>query len=98
MTMIGRLVHYTVDAVLVSTVLAGVKRSSGFTYVSLSSARSASSKVLCVVVDSPDSAAISDPTLRSIADKFLGVGESIFDVVQATAVNNGYFKRQSRER
>lgn len=30
---IGRLLHYTIDAVLVSTVLAGVRRSSGFTYV-----------------------------------------------------------------
>jgi hypothetical protein len=31
--MLGRLVHYTVDAVLVSTVIAGVKRSSGFSSV-----------------------------------------------------------------
>jgi len=29
--MLGRLVHYAADAVLLSTVLAGVKRSSGFT-------------------------------------------------------------------
>lgn len=32
MAMIGRLVHYTVDAVLLSTVLAGVRRSTGFRY------------------------------------------------------------------
>ena len=32
MGMLGKLVHYTADAVLVSTVLAGVRRSSGFTY------------------------------------------------------------------
>lgn len=31
--MLGRLVHYSVDAVLLSTVLAGVRRSSGFTCV-----------------------------------------------------------------
>jgi len=31
--MLGRLVHYTVDAVLVSTVIAGVRRSSGFSSV-----------------------------------------------------------------
>jgi hypothetical protein len=30
---LGRLVHYTLDAVLLSTVLAGVKKSSGFQYV-----------------------------------------------------------------
>ncbi len=33
--MIGRLVHYAFDAAMVSTVLAGVRRSSGFTYVHL---------------------------------------------------------------
>jgi len=69
---LGRLVHYTVDAVLLSTVVAGVRRSSGF---------------------SPDATAIPDPTLRSIAEKFLGVGETVFDMIQATAVNSSYFKR-----
>ena len=39
---------------------------------------------------------ISDPTLRGVADKFLGVGETIFDMVQGTAVNSEYFKRDSR--
>ena len=33
MAMIGKLVHYSVDAVLLSTVLAGVRRTSGFTCV-----------------------------------------------------------------
>merc|ERR1711988_1992334 len=32
---LGRLAHYTFDAVLVSAFLAGVKRSTGLTYVSL---------------------------------------------------------------
>jgi hypothetical protein len=32
---LGRLAHYVFDAVLVSTVLAGVRRSSGFSYVTL---------------------------------------------------------------
>ncbi|KAF8516130.1 DUF1748-domain-containing protein [Hysterangium stoloniferum] len=69
---LGRLVHYTVDAVLLSTVLAGVRRSSGFT------------------IDTP---LLTDPTLKSVADRFLGVGETVFDVVQATAVNSSYFKK-----
>ncbi|KAJ7726047.1 hypothetical protein DFH07DRAFT_853261 [Mycena maculata] len=72
---IARLFHYAFDAVLISTLAAGVRRSSGFT---------------------PDSASISDPTLRSIADRYLGVGESIFDMIQATAVNSAYFKRDSK--
>lgn len=41
----------------------------------------------------PDASAISDPTLRSVAEKFLGVGETVFDMIQATAVNSSYFKR-----
>jgi len=71
----GRIVHYTVDAVLLSTVVAGVRRSSGFT---------------------PETSAISDPTIRSLADRFLGVGESVFEMVQGTAVNSAYFKRDTR--
>ncbi|KII84433.1 hypothetical protein PLICRDRAFT_117876 [Plicaturopsis crispa FD-325 SS-3] len=73
--MIGKLVHYTVDAVLLSTVVAGVRRSSGF---------------------GPDSSAIPDATARSVANSFLGVGETIFDIIQSTAVNSPYFKREDR--
>lgn len=40
MSLLGRLVHYTFDAVLLSTVLAGVRRSSGFKYVSFTDALS----------------------------------------------------------
>ncbi|KIP08230.1 hypothetical protein PHLGIDRAFT_18985 [Phlebiopsis gigantea 11061_1 CR5-6] len=72
---IGRLVHYAVDAALLSTVVAGVKRSSGF---------------------SPNTESISDPTLRSIADKYLGFGETVFDMIQGTVVNSQYFKRDTR--
>ena len=32
---LGRLAHYTFDAVLISAFLAGVKRSTGLTYVAL---------------------------------------------------------------
>jgi len=77
MAMLGRLVHWTADVVLVSTVLAGVKRSSGF---------------------APDPTLIGDPTIRSIADRFLGVGETVFDMIQGTAVSSNYFKRTGRER
>ncbi|KAI0697973.1 DUF1748-domain-containing protein [Cytidiella melzeri] len=71
---LGRLFHYAVDAVLLSTVLAGVKKSSGF---------------------HPSTAAISDPTVRSVTDRYLGIGETIFDMIQATAVNSQYFKRDA---
>ncbi|KAF8905006.1 hypothetical protein CPB84DRAFT_1772169 [Gymnopilus junonius] len=71
---LARLVHYTVDAVLLSTVVAGVRRSSGL---------------------APDASAIPDPTVRSVAEKFLGVGETVFDMIQATAVNSPYFKKSN---
>ncbi|KAL0574114.1 hypothetical protein V5O48_007847 [Marasmius crinis-equi] len=69
---IGRLVHYAFDAVMVSTVLAGVRRSSGF---------------------SPDASKIEQPAIRSTAETFLSVGETIFDLIQGTAVTSQYFKR-----
>ncbi|KAI0084134.1 DUF1748-domain-containing protein [Irpex rosettiformis] len=70
----GRLFHYAVDAVLVSTVLAGVKKTSGFY---------------------PSTASIGDSTLRSFTDSYLGIGERIFETIQATAVNSPYFKRDT---
>ncbi|KAF9493359.1 DUF1748-domain-containing protein [Pleurotus eryngii] len=74
MAIVGRVLGLAFDAVLVSTVLAGVRRTSGF---------------------APDSNLISDTTMRSVAERFLGVGESVFDVVQAAAVNSAYFRRSS---
>ncbi|KAI0078773.1 DUF1748-domain-containing protein, partial [Panus rudis PR-1116 ss-1] len=68
----GRLFHYAFDAVLISTVLAGVKRSSGFT---------------------PATQNIGDETVRKVADQYLGIGETIFDMLQGTAVTSSYFRR-----
>lgn len=72
---LGRLLHYGVDAVLLSTVVAGIRRSSGFT---------------------PQTESIADPTIRSVAERYLGIGETIFDAVQATVVNSQYFKRDGQ--
>ncbi|CUA76098.1 hypothetical protein RSOLAG22IIIB_02110 [Rhizoctonia solani] len=72
---LGRLVHYAVDVVLVSTVLAGVKKSTGYT---------------------PQTTMITEPTLKSVADSVLGVGETVFNVVQGNAVTSAYFKREGR--
>ncbi|KAF5392264.1 hypothetical protein D9757_001570 [Collybiopsis confluens] len=67
---LGRLFHFTFDAVMVSTVLAGVKKNSGFGF---------------------DVDKFSDPTLKSVAEKYFGVGETVFGMIQGTAVNSGYF-------
>jgi hypothetical protein len=89
---LGKLVHYTADAVLLSTVLAGVRRSSGFSLVIQLQLHPLS---LTSRLHRPNASAISDPTVRSVAEKFLGVGETIFDMVQASAVNSSYFKKTS---
>ncbi|CAE6410264.1 unnamed protein product [Rhizoctonia solani] len=72
---VGRLVHYGVDVVLVSAVFAGVKKSTGYT---------------------PETNLITDPTLKSVADSVLGIGETVFGIVQGNAVTSSYFKREGR--
>ncbi|KIM62769.1 hypothetical protein SCLCIDRAFT_118840 [Scleroderma citrinum Foug A] len=72
---LGRIVHYAVDAVLVSTILAGIRQSSGLTV---------------------QTSSISDPTIRSLAERYLGVGETIFSMAQASAVNSEFFRKDSR--
>ncbi|KAI6147027.1 hypothetical protein EDD17DRAFT_1708864 [Pisolithus thermaeus] len=72
---LGRLFHYAVDAVLVSTVLAGIRQSSGF---------------------GVQTSAIPDPTLRSLAEGYLGIGERIFNMAQASAINSEYFRKETR--
>ncbi|KAF8606643.1 DUF1748-domain-containing protein [Ceratobasidium sp. AG-I] len=69
---LGRLVHYGADLVLVSTILAGVKKSTGY---------------------SPQTSLITEPTLKTVADSFLSVGETVYNVVQGNAVTSSYFKR-----
>lgn len=44
----------------------------------------------------PQTALITEPTIRSMVERFIGVGETVFDVVQASAVNSSYWKRSSR--
>jgi hypothetical protein len=95
---LGRIVHYTFDVVLLSTVVAGVRRSSGFSSVYLPDLLLVPSEFSsCLLfVFRPQTSSISDPTLRSVAERFFGVGESIFDTAQATAVNSPYFKKDSK--
>ncbi|KAN0132898.1 Fungal protein of unknown function (DUF1748) domain containing protein [Lactarius tabidus] len=72
---LGKLAHYAFDALLISTVAAGVKRTTGFV---------------------PDTESISNPTIRSFTEGYLGFGETVFDVIQGTVVTSPYFKRRER--
>ena len=100
MSLFGRLIHYSVDAVLLSTVLAGVRRSSGFKCVSILSVPMSNIFVDCTITAlySLDTEKIGDPTLRSITDRFLSIGETAFDYAQVTAAGSSYFKRIARDR
>ncbi len=51
---------------------------------------------LIFFLSSPSTAAIGDNTLRSVTDSYLGIGETIFEMIQATAVNSPYFKRDTK--
>ena len=45
---------------------------------------------------SPATNNIADDNIRSATEKYLGIGESIFDMLQGTAVTSSYFKRDQR--
>lgn len=51
---------------------------------------------MCTLCYSPETNIIPDPTLRLIAERYLGIGETIFDMVQGSAVNSEYFKKDTR--
>ncbi|GMK58279.1 hypothetical protein CspeluHIS016_0503110 [Cutaneotrichosporon spelunceum] len=71
--MLGRLIHLGFDAIAISTVLAGIKKTTGF---------------------APDTAQIPESSvIRTIADKYLGAGESVFNLVAGQAVTSEYFKK-----
>ncbi|CAK9779324.1 DUF1748-domain-containing protein [Cutaneotrichosporon oleaginosum] len=70
--MLGRLFHFGFDALAISAVLAGVKKTTGF---------------------APDTTQIPESSIRSIADGYLGAGESVFNLVTGQAVTSSYFKK-----
>lgn len=54
------------------------------------------SSVSDYLVNRPDSKAIPEPNIRAAVETFLGLGETVFDTVQATAVSSSYFKRDPK--
>jgi hypothetical protein len=92
---LGRLAHYAIDALLLSTVVAGVKRSTGFTCVSLLRCLTQPRNVSFSFF-SLDTESISNPTVRSLTEQYLGVGETMFNTLQGAVVTSPYFKRSER--
>ncbi|CAO1613240.1 unnamed protein product [Jaminaea pallidilutea] len=81
--MLGRIAHYTFDAVLVSTVLAGVKRHTGFTPESDPNAK----------LHTPVPLISSNDTTHYYFRKYLGVGEYVFDRASGFASRSVHFKK-----
>ncbi|KAI1338386.1 DUF1748-domain-containing protein [Xylariaceae sp. FL0016] len=74
---LGRLTHYAVDAVLISTILAGMRRSTGLT----------------PSVKTDRIAGDNSAEMNKWVTKYLGVGEWIMDQSVAIAGSSGWFER-----
>jgi hypothetical protein len=46
---------------------------------------------------SPDTEFITNPTIRSFTESYLGFGETVFNAIQGTVVTSPYFKRSDRQ-
>ncbi|KAG9323339.1 hypothetical protein KVV02_004547 [Mortierella alpina] len=86
--MISKIVHYAADAVLVSAVLAGIKRSTYSTYTSnlLASLLNIMLSVATNKIESED--------VRSYVEKYLTVGEWVVDQGSAFMSASQYFERK----
>ncbi|KAI8376837.1 hypothetical protein BD560DRAFT_391663 [Blakeslea trispora] len=70
-----KLIHYAFDAILITTLLASIKRSTGLEL--------ATSK-------------LESSTIRSYVDKYLNLGEWIFDMSVAYMNHSSYFTKQHK--
>lgn len=73
LTQLGRIFHFSFDLVLVSTILAGVKRSTGLT------------------IKTND---FENKDTRSYIERYLDVGEWVFDTSVAFMSTSSYFERR----
>ncbi|CAN6649525.1 mitofissin [Trichomonascus vanleenenianus] len=70
---LGRLAHISFDLVLVSAIMAGVKRSTGLTL---------------------KTSDIESKDVKGFVDRYLDVGEWVFDTSIAFMGNSNYFERK----
>ncbi|ODO08095.1 hypothetical protein I350_03678 [Cryptococcus amylolentus CBS 6273] len=85
----GRLGHIAFDLVIISALLAGVKKSTGYTiFVVLDNVPTT------IDINSLKMTLFTDSALRSFMDSYLAMGETIFGMFSGYAVNSRYFKRE----
>lgn len=87
-TKIGKAVHLSFDLVLVSTVLAGVKRSTGLTYVLLMPSVHHTYQYRPITRD------IDSKDMQGYFNKYLDVGEWVLDSAAAYMGSSPYFERR----
>jgi hypothetical protein len=93
---LGKIAHYTIDAILLSTVVAGVKHSTGFTCALLPYYVVRSRETSFYFFFSVDTESISNQTVRSWTERYLGFGDTVFNTLQGAVVTSPYFKRSER--
>lgn len=92
---LGRLTHYAFDAVLLSAFLAGVKRSTGLTYVqSISPSRGLPVLTLTFSPSLKSESLTESPGIRGWIDRYLWMGETVMDQSVAIMGSSGYFERK----
>ena len=85
---LGRVIHLSVDAILISTVLAGIKRSSGLQYPH---------PILFLVsclTRRLKTDGIENKDVRSAVNKYLNVGDWVLDQSIAFMAASSYFERK----
>jgi len=103
---LGRLTHYAFDALAISTVLAGVKKQTGFGYVFYIPSSLLPVLLLgCYICDCPSVLAyvliarpateqIPDSSIRTFANAYFGTGETLFNIISGTVVSSSYFEKK----
>ncbi|KNZ54222.1 hypothetical protein VP01_3002g1, partial [Puccinia sorghi] len=84
---VGRITHYAFDLALITTVLAGIKRNTGYRHV----LTLLSFMLFVKLQEFPEGAP------RTVASSYLQAGEKIFDYISAYSHTSGYFQRGSPE-
>ena len=84
---LNRLTRLAFDLVALSTIIAGIKKSTGFALVSLIFSH------LIVLMYRPATSMIQDNTLRRFLNSYFALGETIFGMMSGFVVNSKYFKR-----
>ncbi|KAF9089708.1 hypothetical protein BGX23_006501 [Mortierella sp. AD031] len=93
--MLGKLAHYAADAVLVSAVIAGIKRSTRWMGQKQQATDDEVAKGReCYCCPNVATEKIESSDVRSYVEKYLSVGEIVVDQTAAFMSTSSYFERK----